>query len=90
MANLIGDAMATKPLKRWSTEELERAIHSDNLNRMEKFEAERILGDRDRAPERKLARRSYNAGRWAEAYAMGTFIVALVILWLIATGEHLP
>jgi len=53
--------MATKPLKRWSTDELERAIHSDNLNRMEKYEAERILRDRERAPERKLARRSYNA-----------------------------
>ena len=83
-------ATNTKAMKRWSTDELERAIHSDNLNRMEKYEAERILRDRERAPERKLARRSYNAAGWAEAYSMGTFIIALVILWLIATGEHFP
>ena len=49
-----------------------------------------ILREREKAPDRKLARRSYNAAAWAEAYAMGTFIVALVVLWLIATGEHLP
>jgi hypothetical protein len=41
--------MAAKSLNRWSTEELERAVHSDNLNKMEKYEAQRILMDRDRA-----------------------------------------
>jgi hypothetical protein len=82
--------MATKPLKRWRTDELESAIHSDTLNRMEKYEAERILGDRETAPERRLARMSYNAAAWTKAHWVGTFIIALVILWLIATGEHLP
>jgi len=38
----------------------------------------------------KLARLSYNAAAWAEAYSMGTFIVALIIFWLLATGESLP
>jgi len=28
--------MATKPLKRWSTDELESAINLDTLNKMEK------------------------------------------------------
>ena len=45
-----GRHMAMKALKRWSTEELERALHSDNLNKMEKYEAERILRDRTERP----------------------------------------
>jgi len=82
--------MATKPLKRWTTDELESAINLGTLDNIQKYEAERILRDRERAPDRKLARRSYNAAAWAEAYSMGTFIVALAILWLIATGKSLP
>jgi hypothetical protein len=82
--------MATKPLKRWSTDELESAINLGTLDKIQKYEAERILREREKAPDRKLARRSYNAAAWAEAHSMGTFIVALIILWLIATGEHLP
>jgi hypothetical protein len=82
--------MATKPLKRWSTDELETAIFSGSLDNIQRYHAERILSDREKAPDRKLARRSYNAAAWAEAHSMGTFIVALIILWLIATGEHLP
>ena len=82
--------MATKPLKRWSTDELESALNLDTLNKIEKYEAERILREREKAPDRKLARRSYNAAAWTKAHWVGTFIIALVILWLIATGEHLP
>ena len=82
--------MATKPLKRWSTEELESALNLETLNKMEKYEAERILRERERAPERRLARMSYNAAAWTKAHWVGTFIIALVILWLLATGEHLP
>ena len=82
--------MAPKPLQRWSTDELQNAIHSGALNKMEKYEAERILRERERAPDQRLARQSYIAAAWAEAYSIGTFIVALAILWLIATGEHLP
>lgn len=82
--------MATKPLKRWSTDELETAIYSGSLDNIQRHEAERIIGERERAPERRLARRSYNAAAWALAFSMGTFIVALVILWLLATGKSLP
>ena len=82
--------MATKPLKRWTTDELESAINLGTLNNIQRYEAERILRDREKAPDRRLARKSYNAAAWAEAYAMGSFIVALIILWLIATSEHLP
>ena len=82
--------MAIRALKRWSTEELERAIHSDTLNKVEKYEAERLLRERERAPALRLARMSYNAAAWSEAYSMGTFIVALIILWLLATGKSFP
>jgi hypothetical protein len=85
-----GRHMAMKALKRWSTEELQSAVHSDTLNKVEKYEAERILKERERAPERRLARMSYNSAAWAEAYSMGTIIVALIILWLLATGKSLP
>jgi hypothetical protein len=82
--------MATKPLRRWSTDELESAINLGTLDQTQRHEAERILRERERAPDRRLARLSYNAAAWAEAYSMGTFIVALAILWLIATGKSLP
>jgi cytochrome c-type biogenesis protein CcmH/NrfG len=82
--------MATKPLKRWSTDELETAIYSGSLDNIQRHEAERIISERERAPERRLARRSYTAAAWALAFSMGTFIVALVILWLLATGKSLP
>ena len=83
-------ATNTKPLKKWSTDELETAIRSNYFHDIQKSQAERILRDREKAPDRRLARKSYNAAAWAEAYAMGSFIVALIILWLIATSEHLP
>jgi len=57
--------MATKPLRRWSTDELETAISSGRLDNVQRYEAERILSDRERAPERRLVRRSYNAAAWA-------------------------
>ena len=82
--------MATKPLIQWSADELESAINLGTLDNVQRYEAERILRDRERAPDRRLARKSYNAAAWAEAYSMGSFIVALIILWLIATSEHLP
>ena len=80
-------ATNTKPLKKWSTEELETAIQSGYFHDLQKSEAERILRDRAREPDRKLARRTYNAAAWARAYSEGTFIVALIIVWLVATGE---
>jgi len=82
--------MVTKPLKRWSTDELETAIYSDTLDNIHKYEAERILRERETAPDRRLIRRAHNAAAWALAFSMGTFIVALIILWLLATGKSLP
>lgn len=80
-------ATNTKPLKRWSSEELETAIQSGYFHDLQKSEAERILREREREPDRKLARQTYNAAAWARASSEGTFIVALIILWLLATGE---
>jgi hypothetical protein len=82
--------MATKPLKRWSTDELETAIFSGSLDNIQRYHAERIIGERERAPDRRLARRSYNAAAWSFAFSLGTFIIALLLLWLIATGKSLP
>ena len=82
--------MKTKPMKRWSTDDLETAIHSGGLDNVQRFEAERILRERERAPDRRLAERAYNAAAWALAFSMGTFIMCLVIFWLIATGNSLP
>src|SRR4029079_13333794 len=80
-------ATNTKPLKKWSTEELETGIQSNYFHDIQKSEAERILRERERELDRKLARRTYNAAAWARACSEGTFIVALIILWLLATGE---
>ena len=82
--------MTRKTLIRWSTDELETAVYSGTLDPIQKYEAERILRERELAPDRKLARRSYNVAAWALAFSMGTFIVALIILWLLATGKSLP
>jgi hypothetical protein len=75
-----------KPLRKWRTDELESAILSGKLDILQKHEAERILKERFFEPDRKLARRLYNVAAWALAFSMGTFIVALMIYWLIATG----
>jgi cytochrome c-type biogenesis protein CcmH/NrfG len=82
--------MATKALRRWTTDELETAIYSGSLDNIQRYEAERILSERERAPERRLIRRTHNSAAWARAFSMGTFIVALIILWLLATGKSLP
>jgi hypothetical protein len=79
-----------KKLRRWRTEELESAILSDTLDPVEKREAEHILRGREREPDRKLARRSYNIAAWIFAFSVGTFIVTLILFWLIATGNRLP
>jgi hypothetical protein len=83
-------ATNTKPLKKWSTDELETAIRSNYFHDVQKSEAESILREREREPDRKLARRTYNAAAWTRAYSEGTFIVALIILWFVATGEPPP
>jgi hypothetical protein len=82
--------MNKSPLTRWSTEELETAIVSSSLDHVQKYQAERILRERELAPDRKRLRRIHNVAAWALAFSLGTFIDALGTFWLIATGNHLP
>jgi hypothetical protein len=76
-----------KPLRKWRTDELENALLSSSFDLMQKAEAERILKERFAEPDRRLARRINSAVAWALAFSMGTFIVSLLIYWLIATGR---
>lgn len=76
-----------KPLRKWRTEELENGILSGKFDILQKHEAERILKERFFDPDRRLARRIYGAAAWACAFSLGTFIVSLMIYWLIATGK---
>jgi hypothetical protein len=82
--------MKEKPLTKWRTEELESALSSGFFDNVQKYAAERVLRERELAPDRKLARRIYNAAAWATAFTLGTFIVALGIFWLLATSYRLP
>jgi hypothetical protein len=77
-------------LERWSTGELETAICAGMFDNVQRYEVERILRQREFAPDRKLARRIYNSAAWALAFSLGTFIVALGIFYLIARGYPLP
>jgi hypothetical protein len=79
-----------KTLERWSSDELQTALYSDALDNAQRYEAERILRERELAPDRRLARRTHNVAAWALAFSLGTFIVALGVFWLIATGYRLP
>jgi len=65
----------TKPLKKWSTDELEAAIQSGYFHDIQKSEAEQIIRERERERDRKLARRTYNAAAWARAYSEGTLLL---------------
>src|SRR6185437_16107344 len=73
---------------------LETAIQSGYVDNIQKSEAERILREREREPDRKLARRTYNAAAWARAYsvivALNGCIIALIIFWLGETSGRAP
>jgi hypothetical protein len=77
-------------LERWSTDELETALCAGMFDNIQRYEAERILRQRELVPDRKLARRIYNNAAWALAFSLGTFIVALGIFGVIASGYRLP
>jgi hypothetical protein len=77
-------------LTRWSTEELETAILSRSLDNVQMYEAERILRERELAPDRKLARRTYNSVAWTLASRSERSSLLWVFFWLIATGYRLP
>ena len=76
-----------RPLRKWRTDELENALLSSSFDILQKAEAERILRERFVEPDRKLARRTYKLAAWTLALSLGTFIVSLMIYWLIATGN---
>src|SRR5262245_18677416 len=87
-AEAAGDNATVNPIKleNWSAADLETALCAGMLDNVHRYEAERILRRRELAPYRKLARRIYNNAAWALAFSMGTFVVALGIFGLIASG----
>lgn len=86
----VSGTVKPKALEHWSTDELQTAVYSGMLDNVQSYEAERILRGRELAPDRKLARLIHNNAAWTLAFSLGTFIVALGIFWLIATGYRLP
>ena len=86
----VSGTVKPKALEHWSTDELQTAVYSGMLDNVQSYEAERILRGRELAPDRKLARLIHNKAAWTLAFSLGTFIVALGIFWLIATGYRLP
>jgi hypothetical protein len=76
-----------KPLRRWRTDELENALLSSSFDVLQKAEAERILRERFVEPDRRLARRTYKLAAWTLAFSLGTFIVSLMVYWMIATSR---
>src|SRR5690242_19427529 len=77
-----------------NTDELETAIQSGYVDNIQKCRAERILREREKEPDKKLARRTYNDANWARAYsvivALNCCIIALIILWLGQTSGRAP
>ena len=80
-------ATNTKPLKQWSTDELETAIQSGYFHDIQSLKPNVSSENAQESPTGSIARRTYNAAAWARAYSEGTFIVALIILWFLATTD---
>jgi hypothetical protein len=86
----VSEIVTPRALEHWSTDELETALCAGMFDNIQRYEAERILRQRELVPDRKLARRIYNNAAWALAFSLGTFIVALGIFGVIASGYRLP
>jgi hypothetical protein len=86
----VGATVKPIPLELWNTDELETALCAGMLDRTQRYEAERVLRQRELVPDRKLARRIFNNAAWALAFSVGTFIVALGIFAVSAGGYRLP
>ena len=86
----VSETIKPLPLERWSTDELEAALCAGMFDRTQRYEAERILRQRELVPDRKLAHRIFNNAAWALAFSLGTFIVALGIFAVSAGGYCLP
>jgi GYF domain 2 len=63
---------------------------ANELEASEGDEPERVLRELELAPDRKLLGRIHNQVAWTLAFSLGTFVVALGIFWLIATGNPSP
>jgi GYF domain 2 len=63
---------------------------ANEIQASEGDEPERVLRELELAPDRKLVGRIHNKVAWTLAFSLGTFVVALGIFWLIATGNQLP
>jgi hypothetical protein len=85
-----GGTAKTIPLERWSTDEIQTALCAGMFDRTQRYEAERVLRERELVPDRKLARRTFNNAAWALAFSVGTFILALGIFAVSAGGYRLP
>jgi hypothetical protein len=86
----VSETVKQKALERWSTDELKTALYAGMFDYIQRYEVEGILRQREFVPDRKLARRTYNSAAWALAFSLGTFIVALAIFGVIASGYRLP
>jgi hypothetical protein len=86
----VSGAVKPVPLELWNTDELETAVCAGMFDRTQRYEAERVLRQRELVPDRKLARRIFNNAAWALAFSVGTFIVALAIFAVSAGGYRLP
>ena len=86
----VSGTLKPKAVERSGTDGIKTAINWDMLGDVHGQEAECILRERELTPDGKLARRIHNSAAWTLAFSLGTFIVALGIFWLIATGYRLP
>ena len=86
-------ATSTKPPKQRSTDELETAINQAMSTTFKSLKLN-AFSENTREPDRKLARRTYNAAAWARAYsvivALNCCIIALIIFWLGETSGRAP
>jgi hypothetical protein len=86
----VSGTLKPKAVERCSTDQIQTTNNSGMLDDVQGHEAEGILRERELIPDGKLARRNHNSAAWTLAFSLGTFIVALGIFWLIATGYSLP
>jgi hypothetical protein len=84
----VKGTLKPKVVERCSTDEIQTDWNM--LDDVRGQEAEFILRERELTPNGKLARRIHNSAAWTLAFSLGTFIVALGIFWLTATGYRLP
>jgi hypothetical protein len=87
----VSETLKPKAVERCRTDQIQTTNNSGLLDDFQVHKAECILRERELTPDGKLARGIHNnSAAWTLAFSLGTFIVALGIFWLIATGYRLP